>query len=191
MKCVAVLAGIAFLAACGGSSTSSTRFDFQRSTYPGICIVPLAAMQEGRMTSGNLERAPVSGIDNAVRAAADTATDTPFMMDWDTILGLASNGMGDDRDVVRYYLAYEITSSPTSNTCTVKVNVIEGLPFDPTRAPVAVFQASATIGEMHHAGFTIASEYECVDEAGYRVGNMIAASSFFAPGWSEGPPAHG
>ena len=187
------LGGILLLlvAGCGGGGGDpGPRFDFERSDYPAIVIVPLAALQEGRPTASYDERRPATGLFNTVRPAADTATDEPFMMDWDTMLGLASNGMGDSRDVVRYYLAYEIVEEPTSGVCTVRVHVIEGLPFDPFRAPVRTFEASAMLGETHRAGFTITSPGECADEASWRAGEAIAASGFFEEGWSRGPPDH-
>ena len=187
---------VLFLGACGGGGSSlqappdDPGFDFERSTYPGIVVVPLAAMQEGRPTADYDERSPAVGIEDHVRDAADTARDRPFMMDWDTILGLASSGRGDQRDVVRYYLAYEVVHDPTAGTCTVTLHVIEGLPFDPFRAPVRNFQATAAFGEQHRAGFTITTPGECRDEAAHRAGEAIAASGFFEEGWSVGPPDH-
>ncbi|MCA9316207.1 MAG: hypothetical protein KDB73_12025 [Planctomycetes bacterium] len=185
------LAALVLLAACGGGGSSSkSPFDFDRSDYPGIVIVPLAAMQERRPTESFSERVPYSGLFNTVRPAADTASDDPFMMDWDTLLGLEANRGTNELDVVRYFLAYEVVESPSAGTCTVIVHVIEGLPFDPTRPPVQSFMGTATYGTQHRAGFTISTPNECADEAAWLAGEAIAASGFFENGWSSGPPDH-
>lgn len=178
------------LVACGGGGGRKSPFDFDRSDYPSIVIVPLAAMQDRRPTESYAERVPYSGLYNTVRPAADTPNDDPFMMDWDTLLGLEANRGTNELDVVRYFLAYEVVDSPSAGTCTVIVHVIEGLPFDPDREPVQTFMGTATYGTQHRAGFTITSPNECADEAAWLAGEAIAAAGFFENGWSSGPPDH-
>lgn len=185
-----VIAALLLVPACGGGGGERSPFDFDRSDYPGIVIVPLAAMQERRPTADFSERVPYTGLFNTVRPAADTASDDPFMMDWDTLLGLESNRGTNELDVVRYFLAYEVVDSPSAGTCTVLVHVIEGLPFDATRPPVQTFTGTAAYGSQHRAGFTITAPNECADEAAWLAGEAIAASGFFGNGWSSGPPDH-
>ena len=186
----ALLTGL--LAACGSSGTPPTDhgFRFDISDYPGIVVLPLEAFREGRPTDAGDNTFVASPIIQRVRQGADTASDDPFIRDWDTMLGLASNGMGDDRHTTRFYLAYEVMSNPSSGMCTVTIHVIEGLPYDPMRAPLASYSASAMLGETHHDGFEIVTLAGCENEAAHRAAGVLLAAPHFDDGWSSGPPDH-
>ena len=184
-----VLVAVLAMASCGSSGDDSP-FDFDRSDYPGIVVLPLDAYRENRPTEPGDDTGPESPIIESVRAAAETRSDFPFIVDWNTMLGLAANGMGDDRDVQRYYLAYEVTSTPSQAGCTVVVHVFEGLPFDPQRAELTRFEVTVDFGEQHRDGFTIQTPGECENEAGHRVVEAMESAGFFPEGWSRGPPAH-
>ena len=184
------------LVACGGSSNNSSSgfnefgFDFDRFAYPGIVVVPLDAYQQGRATTAGDNTNPESPIIQFLRGAAETANDDPFIADWDTLIGLASNGR-DDRDVMRFYLVYEVMTNPTAGTCVVTIHVFEGLPYDPTRPSIATYTGNAMFGEPHHSGeFDITTPGTCENEAGHRAAMALAAGPHFADGWSTARPQH-
>ncbi len=185
--------GVLLVAAgCGSSSDPNPNpfgFDFDRFAYPGIVVVPLDAYQQGRATNATDNTNATSPINQHVRGAADTADDDPFIADWDTLIGLAQNGR-DDRNVMRFYLAYEISTNPTSGQCTVTIHVFEGLPYDSARPSIATYMATVMFGEPHRDGFVITTPGECEDEAGHRAAVALAAGPHFANGWSTARPSH-
>jgi hypothetical protein len=178
------------LASCGGGS-SEPQFDFVGSVYPEITIVPLAAFRENRLTNATEETLPSAVIFNRVKADASTARDTPLFSDWDTLIHIAARGEGEWRDSVRYFLAYEIIESPTSGECTVRIHVIEGLPFDPTRAPVGIYSGTSRIGDPSLDGPPVTGPSECIIDATKRALNALFGDVWFDEGWSLGPPEHG
>lgn len=192
------LVGVLLLSftACGGGGSSSApapspfNFDFDRFSYPGIVVLPLATYQSGDPNPPGLDRFAESPIINAVRTAAANATDLPFLADWDTMRGLDANGYGDDRDVMRFYLAYEVSGSPSSNNCTVTIHVFEGLPYDPSRSAIATYAATVTYGDTHRDGSVINDPSLCEDEAAHRATQALIAGGHFAEGWSNAAPQH-
>lgn len=181
------------LAACGSSGSTAppaSPFDFERSDYPQVVVLPLAAFREDRPTNGEADAAVQSALFERIDTQARTDQDTPFQADWDTMLGLLSNGMGDQRVATRYFLAYEVVHHPTNGTCSVTIHLIEGLPHDSTRPALAQFVGTAMLGENDRDGQLITVPGECAQEAAQRAFDLLHAAGHFDSGWSLGPPAH-
>jgi hypothetical protein len=157
-----------------------------------VTLVPLAALRANRTTTAEDETFPEPVIFNRLKelAFADPQDD-PLVSDWDTLIRIAERGDGEWRDLVRYFLAYEVTETPSTGECTVTIHVIEGLPFDPARPPVGSYTASASMGELDRDGNVIATRSECIAEATHRAMNALLGDAWFDPGWTRGPPAHG
>jgi hypothetical protein len=186
---LACMGGAALVAGCGSSAAPASGFDFERFAYPGIVPVPRAAFEEGRPTTASDNTIASGPLIEELRTGADTPSDDPVLVDWNNLMGLVSNGQ-DDRDVQRFYLVYDIESNPTSGQCTVTVRVIEGLPYDPARAPIATYSGTAALGEAHRDGSTITTTGQCENEAAHRAGEAILAGALFTDGWSLRPPSH-
>ncbi len=186
---------LGLVAGCGSSSGSGEDpnpygFNFDRSLYPQIVTVPRTAFEEDRMTNGDDDDGVAAALFDRIRADTMTPSDDPFHADWDTLIGLASNGRPDDRVVTRFFLVYEVEHNPTAGTCTVRIRVIEGLPYDPQRAPLATYEGSATLGAMDRDGEVISVPTQCSQEAAHVAFDALLLGGHFGEGWSEGPPAH-
>ena len=187
LRPVAWMVLVTTLSACGGGRGGSSRdpgFDFVNRDFNGIAIVPLDAYQDQRLLDGSDETLPTSALREELRGPATSPRDAPFMIDWNAYL---SNG--EDVDLIRYFITYEIEWSPTTG-CVLHVRIFEGLPWDPLRAPIDTHDVTVGLGEAHHDGFVIAGEQSCLDEAAFRVAQDIIASDLFSPGWSHGSPEH-
>lgn len=182
------------LAACGsgggGEDPNPHGFRFDISDYNQVVVVPLAAFREDRPTDGDADGSVQSALFGRIRTEATNARDIPFQADWDTLLGLHANGRPDDRIPTRFFLAYEVEHDPTSGACTVRIHVIEGLPYDPNRAPLATYEGSAMIGDVDRAGDPIGVPGQCSQEAAHVAFDALILGGHFAQGWSSGPPAH-
>ena len=183
------------LAACGSSSSSTDDgnpfgFDFDRFDYNGVVPVPLSAFREDRKTNGDDDAGVAAALFERVRADATNMTDIPFQGNWDMMLDLVSNGQPDDRIPMRFFLAYEVEHNPTAGTCTVRIHVIEGLPYDASRPALATYTGMATLGAMDREGQVITTPIECSEEATHVAFDALLLGAHFAEGWSRGPPAH-
>ena len=180
-------------AGCGSSSSSDDNpygFNFDRSDYNQVVAVPLAAFRENRPTNGDDDGGVEAALFARVRDDGTTMRDTPFQADWDTMIALVGNGRSDDRIPTRFFLAYEVEHNPTAGTCTVRIHVIEGLPFDPNRAALATYEGSAALGAMDRDGELITTEGQCSEEAAHVAFDALLLGGHFGEGWSVGPPAH-
>ena len=183
-------------AGCGSSGgdpapTNPFGFDFDRSDYPQIVTLPLAALREDRPTTvGEQDGGVQAALFQRVFDDAITPKDTPFDADWDTLYGLYRNGQGDPRVATRFFLAYEVVENPTAGTCTVTIHLIEGLPYDPDRPALATYMGSAMVGEIDRDGDPIDILAQCSELAAHRAFDALHAAGHFDEGWSSGPPAH-
>jgi hypothetical protein len=177
------------LAACGGGS-SEPQFVFEDTPWRELTLVPLAAFRENRLTSAAEETLPEPVLFNLIRAQVFDPSEEPLISDWNTLIHIAARGEGEWRDGVRYFLAYEVIESPTSGECTVRIHLIEGLPFDPARPPVAIYGGTSRIGDASVEGPPVTGASECIIDATKRAFSALMADARFAPGWSLGPPDH-
>ena len=188
-----VVALVLLLGACGSSSSApppGSPYDFDRYEYPGIVYLPLDAYKENRPTRPDEPVGPRSILFQRLFEDTFTDSDTPFLADWNTILGLAENGYGDSRDVMRFFITYQVQTNPSSGACSVTLDIFEGLPFDPDRPSLEFYLGVATIGELDANGEIIDGEASCIEEATRRALDLLFADGHFTEGWSKRPPSH-
>ena len=182
----AVLVLVTVTSCGGGGSDDPDEFglDFDRFDYNAIAILPREAFEQARQTAPADQTVPTSRLRERIRDLATNSQDTPFLVDWNNYVGT-----GQSIHTIRYFVVYETTWSP-SGGCTLRVDIVEGLPWNPARPAVASYEVMVAVGEQHHEGSTISSESECLDEAADRVADAMDMADQFPMGWMRGPPQH-
>ena len=165
--------------------TGRNYFDCDESTYPDVTYLSeedyqngTAHMMQGVGKAGGIASALFRGLRNYnpdINFRDAGIFNHPFLTP----------------HAIRYFITWEHSYDPETNTCTVTLRVYDGMPYDPSREPQLTVEANASFGEESACGwYEVDTERMCYHLAGKRATQKLIDSGLFSEGFEHTCPDH-